>query len=357
MGRIARVVNSDEKTIVRLTEMANSRTLPAHQAKRAGIIIDCINGLSIREIAKRFLISYSNVMRWKNRFLKQGISGLNDNIRSGRPITYDADFGKMLLGKIEEPPPLGYGQWTGSLLAEELNVSKDAIWRFLREQRINLARRRAWCVSTDPEFAAKAADIVGLYLDPPENAIVLCVDEKPNIQALERLTGYTVSSDQKLVHGLESTYKRNGTLNLFAALDVATGVINGDVTKCEGKTKKGFLKFMDNVLSELPSDMEYHVIMDNHSIHKRHEAWLKGHPNVFFHYTPTSASWLNMVEIWFGILKLKSLQGKNFTSTDELSSHIKNFIEAYNKTAHPFIWKKREVHGSQLKNNTRNFCN
>lgn len=160
-----------------------------------------------------------------------------------------------------------------------------------------------------------------------------------------------------MIHGLESTYKRQGTLNLFAALEVATGIINGDVTKCEEKTKKGFLKFMDELLLELPSAPEYHVIMDNHSIHKRHEAWLEEHPNVFFHYTPTSASWLNMVEIWFGILGRRSLRGKSFTSTNELGEHIRRFIDSYNKTAHPFVWKKREIHGSQLKNNVRNFCN
>ena len=149
---------------------------------------------------------------------------------------------------------------------------------------------------------------VPLYLASPENALVLCVDEKPNIQALEPGKGY------------ESVYKRHGTLNLFAALEVATGRIHGKTTAPGEKTKKGFLAFLEEVLSGLPASptVEYHVIMDNHSIHKRHEAWLSRHPNVFFHYTPTSASWLNMVEIWFGILTLKSLRGASFQDTGQL---------------------------------------
>ena len=170
--------------------------------------------------------------------------------------------------------------------------------------------------------------MVGLYLSPPESALVICVDEKSNIQALDRSTGYATSADHKLVRALESTYKRNGTLNLFAALDVATGLIYEKTTAPSKKTKKGFLEFLDELLSELPDSGEYHVIMDNHSIHKRHELWLDSHPNVFFHYTPTSASWLNMVEIWFGILTLKSLRGASFSTTQELGAHIKVFQDA-----------------------------
>ena len=165
--------------------------------------------------------------------------------------------------------------------------------------------------------------MVGLYLAPPESALVICVDEKPNIQALE----------------------------------VATGQIHGRTTEPAKKTKKGFLEFMDAILLELPESEEYHVIMDNHSIHKRHGLWLDERPNVFFHYTPTSASWLNMVEIWFGILTLKSLRGASFLSTQELGAQIKAFQKAYNKTAQPFVWKKREIRGAQLKNSIKNFYN
>jgi transposase len=330
----------------RLLEISNSRTLPAGLVQRANIVFNCIKGETINSIAQRFAIGRSKVIRWKNKFMEMGLDGLEDNFRSGRPVSYSEEFQNAVLKKIEEVPPDGYARWDGRLLAKELNVSKDAVWRFLREQRISLSRRRTWCVSTDPEFTAKAADVVGLYLNPPEEAIILCIDEKPNIQALERLCGYAMSSNGELIRGWESTYKRNGTLNLFAALDVATGIVSGQITGSAEKTKKGFLKFMGELLEELPSAQEYHVIMDNHSIHKRHEEWLKEHPNVFFHYTPTSASWLNMVEIWFGILGRKSLNGKSFSSTNELRIHIEKFIASYNKNAHPFTWRKREVRGS-----------
>jgi len=243
------------------------------------------------------------------------------------------------------------------LLASELKYSKHAIWRLLREHRINLARKRSWCISTDPEFAAKAADVVGLYLTQDEKALVICVDEKPNIQALQFRTGYAISSDRKLIQGLESTYKRNGTVNLFVALEIATGKIHGKTTDASQKTKKGFLAFMEDLLAELPNAEEYHVILDNHSIHKRHETWRLNHENVYFHYTPTSASWLNMVEIWLGILTRKSLRGKSFESTELLCRHIIKFIETYNTSAKPFIWKKREIKGAQLTHNVSNFCN
>jgi transposase len=316
-----------------------------------------LDGRQTKEIAQSCGVSAPTVIRWKNRFIEKGILGLSDHDRSGRPPTYKDEFKQTVLKKLEQAPPEGFARWDGALLARELGYSKHAIWRLLREQRISLARKRTWCISTDPEFVAKAADIVGLYLARDDKALVVCVDEKPNIQALKFRTGYAVSPDRKLVRGLESTYKRNGTVNLFAALEVATGKIHGKTTDSSQKTRKGFLAFMDELLLELPSAEEYHVILDNHTIHKGHESWLAEHKNVFFHYTPTSASWLNMVEIWLGILTRKSLRGASFASTEALCGHIRKFIEAYNQTAKPFIWKKREVKGAQLTNNVRNFCN
>ena len=357
MGRRCRILQTDSDTHKKLLEMAGSRSALASEVQRARFILGCLAGEPINEIATRLSTSPSTVIRWKNRFLAKGLSGLADYQRSGRPPKYSESFKTAVLMKLGEEPPEGYGQWDGVLLAKELGSSKDAVWRLLREHRISLARKRSWCVSSDPAFAAKAADVVGLYLAPPENAMVLCVDEKPNIQALERRTGYAISSDRKLIKGLESTYKRNGTLNLFAALEVASGIIHGKVTPSPEKTKKGFLAFMEELLSELPDDLEYHAIMDNHSIHTKNEVWLENHKNVVFHYTPTKTSWLNMVEIWFGILARKSLRGKSFSSKEELSAHIEKFIASYNKSAKPFTWRKREVHGAQLNNNARNFCN
>lgn len=356
MARPPRIITCTDADRADLEKIVRSRLEKSGLHYRARIILQCLDGWKIADIAKAGNISQSTVIRWKNRYMQSGIKGLADYTRSGRPASHGQQFKATILAKLEEAPPAGFSQWDGRLLSAETGYSKHAIWRLLRAQRISLARKRSWCVSTDPEFVSKAADVVGLYLAPPENGLVICVDEKPNIQALNRLTGYAVSSDRKLIRALESTYKRNGTVNLFAALEVATGQIHSNTTEPSQKTKKGFLKFMDELLVELPESKEYHVIMDNHSIHKRHELWLEAHPNVYFHYTPTSASWLNMVEIWFGILTLKSLRGASFSNTQELCSHIKAFQDAYNKTKRPFVWKKREIKGAQLTNSVRNFC-
>jgi len=184
---------------------------------------------------------------------------------------------------------------------------------------------------------------------------VISVDEKPRMQALERSTGYVETDSGKIVRGFKSTYRRHGTLNLFAALEVATGAIHTETTKLKRRVE--FLEFMDRVMAELLTDKEVHVILDNYRIHKRNDAWLAIHPNVFFHFTPGSASWLNQVEIWFGIMSPKALRGASFKSTEDLAKAINDFITAYGPTAKPFAWRKREVKGSQMKNTIVNLRN
>ena len=210
--------------------------------------------------------SQNTVIEWRDRFTANGIKGLYDLPRSGKPPKYDKEFRNQVLKTLELMPPKGQASWDGPSLAKHLGASDDAVWRVLRKEGICLARQRSWCVSTDPEFAPKAADIVGLYLSPPENAIVISVDEKPSIQALERATGYVCTSNRKIVHGLKSTYKRHGTLNLFAALNVATGTIHAQTT--ELKRRVEFLAFVDQLLLDLPdSDKKgIHVIFDNYCI-------------------------------------------------------------------------------------------
>ena len=300
MTRPAKQIAASAEERLQLERLLNSRSLPVGQHVRIRIVLHCMEGKSLAETAALNHVAVHTASRWRDRYIALGLEGLRDLPRSGRPSRYARSFEESILRKPAEPPPAGHGCWNGALLAEATGYSKHAVWRFLRRQRISLARRRSWCVSTDPEFTAKAADVVGLYLAPPENAPALCVDEKPNIQALERGGGYVTSSDRRTIQGYESTYKRHGTLNLFAALEMAPGRIHDKTTLPGEKTKKGFPAFLEEVLAGLPvsESVEYHVIMDNHSIHKRHETWLSRHPNVHFHYTPTSASWLNMVEIW-----------------------------------------------------------
>lgn len=214
----------------------------------------------------------------------------------------------------------------------------------LRKEGICLQRQRSWCVSTDKQFAAKAAEIIAQYLNPPGKALVISVDEKPGIQALERATGYVETDNGKIVRGCKSTYKRHGTLNLFAALPVATGAIT--TSKTTLKWRAEFLQFRDQIVANASPGRDLNVILDNYYTHKKGEAWLAQHPNVHFHFTPTSASWLKQVEIWLGIMSRKALRGAAFRSVAELSQAIGAHITAYNPTAKPVKWRKREVNGT-----------
>lgn len=246
--------------------------------------------------------------------------------------------------------------WDGPAVAEQLGASVYAVWRVLRREGIYLQRLRTWCVSTDPEFAPKAAEVVGLYLNPPLNAVVLSVDEKPSIQAIERPSGYVETDSGTVVRALKSTYKRHGTLNLFAALDIASGQVRTQFT--ERKKREDFQDFLDGVLADLPPDKEIHVILDNYSTHKKNEEWLaKYEGRVQFHFTPTSASWLNQVEIVFSLLTRKTLRGASFKTKDQLRNAIEAFIKKHNEKAKPFKWRKREVRGAQLRNTIINLCN
>jgi DDE superfamily endonuclease len=215
------------------------------------------------------------------------------------------------------------------------------VWRSLRKQKIDLGGRKSWCESNDPEFANKAADVVGLYLAPPENAVVVCIDEKPSIQALERAQGYLKLPNGRTLTGHSHDYKRNGTTTLFAAFEVATGKVKAAHKK--RRRRKEFLDFMNEVVAAYPKT-RLEVVLDNLNTHKQNENWLARHPLVTFLYTPTRASWLNQVEGWFSILQGQSLTGTSFTSVEQLKEHIDAFIDNYNEQAEPFVWTKSKVH-------------
>jgi len=354
VARKAKEVKCSEVIYAELMRMSNSQRTETRLVRRSRMVLGCIDGKLIKDIATELGEEEYIVIKWRDRFIEKGIAGLHDAPRSGKPVTYGDEWKKMVLAKLDEKPPNGLARWDGPTLAKTLNTSDDAVQRFLKKEGIQLARMRTWCISTDPEFAAKSADIVGLYLNPPENAIVISIDEKPSMQALSRTTGVVKTSNGKIVSAVKSTYKRNGTQNLFAALEVATGIVHGKTTKA--KKRVDFLSFMDDLLDELPQgeDLHYHAILDNYCIHKRCDEWLAMHPNVTFHFTPTSASWLNQIEIWFNIMSRKVLRGASFNSTSELSQAISDYMQVYNETAEPFRWKKREVKGSQIKDTLSN---
>ncbi len=285
---------------------------------------------------------------WRGRYAREGLAGLSDKPRPGPPPKYSGETAKRILAVLDRPPPAGFARWTGGLIAAELgDVHEQQVWRVLREQRVDLGGRKSWCESDDPEFAAKAADVVGLYMAPPDKAIVLCVDEKPSIQALERAQGYLKLPNGRTLTGHSHDYKRNGTSTLFAAFEVATGkVTTAHKTR---RRRVEFLDFMNDIVAAYP-DTALHVVLDNLNTHKpKNDRWLKRHPNVRFHFTPTRASWLNQVEIWFSILEKKSLHGASFTSVKQLREHIDAFIDAYNKQPKPFVWTKRKVYQRRVK--------
>src|SRR5689334_3733789 len=316
--------------------------------KRARIILLAAAGRSTRSIAKEVGVQPRIVSLWRHRFADLGLEGLQSKPRPGKQPIYTKSTDKRILKLLDEPPPAGFARWTGPLLAGELrDVDVQYVWRFLRSHKIDLAVRKSWCESNDPHFTAKAADVVGLYIAPPEKAIVLCVDEKPSIQALERAQGYLRLPNGRALTGQSHDYKRHGTTTLFAALEVATGTIIAAHSKRRRRVE--FLGFMKSVVAAFP-DRELHFILDNLNTHKKCDRWLKKHPKVHFHYTPTRSSWLNQIEIWFSILQGQSLRGASFTSVEQLQEHIDAFIAAYNETATPFAWTKKKVYQRRFKN-------
>jgi transposase len=342
---------------VRTLEEWTRRGKSEHRlVERARIILLANQGRTNQQIAAALDTRTARVSKWRQRFGAKGLAGLGDADRAGKPARYDQITEKRVLALLDEPPPKGYSQWNGRLLSEALSdVSKDQVWRILRRHDICLERRRSWCISTDPEFGPKAADIIGLYLSPPENALVLAVDEKPSIQALERAQGYLRLPDGKAVNGFSHCYKRHGTTTLFAALEITTGQVK--TAHYNRRRRREFLDFMNDVIAG-HENREIHVVLDNLNTHKpKNDRWLKRHPNVHFHFTPTYSSWLNQAECWFSILGRQALQGASFTSPQQLRRAIDDFVSVYNEKASPFEWKKAVVFPSKPQSKYSDLCN
>ncbi len=333
-------LNAKQKAI--LESWIRSSTTEQRLVFRSKIITMAGQDMGTSAIARELETRPATVTKWRVRFARLGLDGLKDAPRPGQRRRYLPEDAKRVLRMLDQGPPSGYAQWNGPLLAQALSLPADYVWKVLRGHGIQLQRRRSWCISTDPEFAEKAADVVGLYLEPPENALVLCVDEKPHIQALERAQGYLKLPNGRAVTGFSHEYKRHGTTTLFAALETVTGqVIAGHYQR---RRRVEFLDFMNRVVGAHP-DREIHVIVDNLSTHKpKRDMWLARHKNVHFHFIPTHASWMNQVEVWFSLLSRYALRGATFTSAKELREAIDRFIAAYNPKAHPFEWTKEVVH-------------
>jgi len=311
-------------------------------AERARIILAAGAGEGTLDIARRLDTRPARVSKWRTRFARDRLAGLVDAPRPGARVHYGPETERRILALLDQPAPDGHATWTGGLLAKALgDVPAVQVWRVLARLRISLRRRHSWCISTDPEFAAKAADIVGLYLDPPENAVVICVDERPSIQALERAQGWLRLPDGRGLTGFAHEHRRHGTTTLFAALEVATGLVQ--TAHHERRRRRELPDFMNDVVAAHP-DTEIHVVLDNLNTHKpKHDRWLARRRNVHFHFAPTRASWLNQVEVWFSVLVRAAPTGASHTSPCDVRRAIDRFVAAYNPNAAPFEWTKGVV--------------
>ncbi|MFO8237760.1 MAG: IS630 family transposase [Prochlorococcaceae cyanobacterium] len=330
------VLSEDE--VQQLQALANSRSLPHSIVRRAQIVLACGAGETNTAIAKRMGLTGMTVGKWRKRYRELGLEGLHDELRPGRPRTYEDDTVAEVINRaLQAKPADGSTQWSARSLAAATGISKTTVHRWLQTFSVQPHRQKHFKLSTDPFFVEKVRDIVGLYLNPPDKAMVLCVDEKTQIQALDR-TQPLLPMGLGYVEGVTHDYIRHGTTTLFAALDVATGEV---FTQCRPRHRhQEFLGFLRQIEKSVPEDLDVHLIVDNYCTHKHAKvrAWLAQRPRFHVHYTPTYASWLNQVERWFGIITQRAIRRGSFSSVKELIAKIEQFVAAYNKTKAPFNW-------------------
>lgn len=320
-----------------LLELTRSRTTPHGLVVRAQIVLGSADGESNTSIAQRVGVSMPTVNKWRCRFLDSGLRGLYDEHRPGRPRIHDEEKVVHLLETVLSSAPTHGTHWSVRTAAQATGISKSAVGRYFRLFGIKPHRTKSFKLSTDPYFVEKVRDIVGLYLNPPEHAVVLCVDEKSQIQALER-SQPILPMGLGYVEGVTHDYFRHGTTTLFAALDVADGTV---LTDCKPRHRnQEFLAFLKQIDKSVPADLDVHIIADNYGPHKHPKVWqwLAKHPRFTMHFTPTYSSWLNQVERWFGHISEKAIKRGSFRSAKELISKIEAFTHNYNKTARPFVW-------------------
>jgi len=325
-----------------LERRVRSNTVEARDAERARLVLMAADGASNRDIGATIGMHYNQVAIWRNRFTEFGLVGLLDGERPGRPHVYDHDDVLLLVKTVTEPPPEEMTRWTMDAIARRLSehgvaISASQVWRICKSLDLKPWQTESWMTSHDPDFWAKAADVCGLYLNPPENAVVWSVDEKSGIQAKSR-----VNPTKPAVPGIpvrrEFEYRRHGTAVLFAGLNVHDGDIAAWVT--DSSRSENFVDFLADLDRQTPAGLELYCIVDNLSAHftAKVEAFLDKRPRIFLHNTPTHASWLNQVELFFSIIERRLLRNGEFNSVDDLAARIISFINDYNRRAAPFRW-------------------
>lgn len=337
---MALVLSADDRRT--LTDMLRATSIAAGLARRARVILALADGQSYAAISAHYGVTDAYIARWKRRVIEGGLLALGDLPRCGRPDRLDPRVEAKILAKTQEPPPAPYTHWTTRRMAKLIGVSHVTVHRVWRRAGFQPHRLEHYVTSNDPDFETKAADVIGLYLKPPANAVVFSVDEKSHIQALDRLDPVLpLSPGRAERHGFE--YKRNGTLSLYAALNVASGRVHG--MTAERHTSATFVRFLDRLVARQPKRRAIHVIADNLSAHKTPlvKAWLAAHPRVTLHYTPTYSSWLNQVELWFAKIERDMIARGIFTSTADLRRKLMQYIRAHNKTCQPIQWSYSNV--------------
>jgi len=337
MGRPKAALVLSPQQREQLEGLGSSRSLPAGLVRRARIILLSASGKTNLQIARQLGLTNATVGKWRQRFLEQDVSGLHDELRPGRPRPISDERVAQLVRKTLETKPKDGTHWSIRQIAEQTRVSKSTVHRIWQAFGLEPHRQKHFKLSTDPFFVEKVRDIVGLYLNPPENAVVLCVDEKSQIQALER-TQPMLPMGLGYVEGVTHDYRRHGTTTLFAALDTAKGTV---ITQCRQRHRhQEYLDFLRQIEKNVPAALDVHVIVDNYGTHKhpRVKRWFAARPRFHVHFTPTYASWLNQVEIWFNRITQRAIRRGTFRSVQELVEKIDQYVRTSNTHADPFTW-------------------
>ena len=328
-------VTAEERA--QLEAISRSRSLAHGVVRRAQIILGLADGLGSTELARHHQVSRPTIDRWRRRWCESGITGLHTELRSGRPRSVDDERVAELIQTTIHRKPKQATHWSVRTLAAQTGLSPTTVHRYIRLFGLQPHRAKSFKLSNDPFFVEKVRDIVGLYLNPPDNALVLCVDEKSQCQALER-TQPVLPMGLGYVEGVTHDYVRHGTTTLFAALDVASGEV---LAQCKRRHRhQEFLSFLKHIDQNVPTDLDIHLICDNYTTHKHPKVrtWLARRPRYHLHYTPTYASWLNQVERWFGLITQQAIRRGSFKSVPDLVGRIRRYTEHYNLTAQPFVW-------------------
>jgi transposase len=323
-----------------LERWARRRTSAQALALRARIVLACAEGATNVAVAEQLGIWPQTVAKWRGRFVRERLESLADEPRPGRPRTIaDDQVEQVIVATLEQPPPDHDTHWSTRSMARQVGLSQSAISRIWRAFGLKPHLEQTWKLSSDPQFIDKVRDIVGLYLDPPERALVLCVDEKSQIQALDR-TAPTLPILPTTPARRSHDYLRHGTASLFAALDVASGQVISSLHRRHRHQE--FLRFLKQIDASVPAELELHLVCDNYATHKTPaiKTWLLRHPRFHLHFTPTSASWLNLVERWFAELTNRKLRRSTHRSVAELEADLSSWIAAWNDDPKPFVWTK-----------------